>query len=117
MIRSDLDWIVMKTLEKDRSRRYESVSELSADIERHLNDEAVLAGKASTVYKIQKFVRRNKTLCVSFATVLTILLAALAFSYTAFISERNARIGGRLIFRVDPGMIPSTVFRIYCSVS
>ncbi len=47
LIRTDLDWIVMKTLEKDRSRRYESVSELAADVERHLNNEPVLVGRPS----------------------------------------------------------------------
>jgi tetratricopeptide (TPR) repeat protein len=92
LIRSDLDWIVMKTMEKDRNRRYESVSEFTADIKRHLDNEPVLAGRPSIVYKVQKFIKRNRTLCVSSAAVLLILVAALAFSYGSFLKERNARI-------------------------
>ena len=47
LVRGDLDWIVMKSLEKDRARRYETVSDLAADIQRHLNDEPVVAGPPS----------------------------------------------------------------------
>ena len=49
LMRADLDWIVMKALEKDRTRRYDSARDLSADIERHLKDEPVLAGPPSFV--------------------------------------------------------------------
>ena len=56
----DLDWITLKALEKERSRRYASASELSADIDRYLNDEAVLASPPSATYRMKKFVRRNR---------------------------------------------------------
>jgi serine/threonine protein kinase len=56
----DLDWIVMKCLEKDRTRRYETANGLALDIERHLRSEPVVARPPSTGYRIQKFVRRNR---------------------------------------------------------
>jgi serine/threonine protein kinase/tetratricopeptide (TPR) repeat protein len=76
-LRGDLDWITMKALEKDRTRRYASVSELSADILRHLRDEPVLAGPPSTMYSLGKYVRRHKT-AVGFAVVVFALLVAFA---------------------------------------
>jgi non-specific serine/threonine protein kinase/serine/threonine-protein kinase len=59
-LRGDLDWIVLKALEKDRTRRYDSASELAADIRRHLNQEPVLACPPSMLYRFGKFVRRHK---------------------------------------------------------
>jgi eukaryotic-like serine/threonine-protein kinase len=59
-IRGDLDWIVMKCLEKDRTRRYETANGLAVDIERHLSHEPVLARPPSTIYRFRKLVRRNK---------------------------------------------------------
>jgi serine/threonine protein kinase/tetratricopeptide (TPR) repeat protein len=56
----DLDWIVLKALEKDRNRRYGSPSELAADIRRHLNNEPVLAGPPSTAYRLRKFAARHR---------------------------------------------------------
>jgi len=89
LIRTDLDWIVMKTMEKDRNRRYESVSELAADVQRHLDYEPVLAGRPSTVYRVQKFVKRNKTLCVSFVTVAAILIIAVIISsHQAWVAQQ-----------------------------
>ena len=60
MIRGDLDWIVMKTLEKDRARRYDTATELVADIERHLNHEPVKAAAPSILYRLHKFIRRHR---------------------------------------------------------
>ncbi|MFC1792434.1 protein kinase [Planctomycetota bacterium] len=58
-IRGDLDWIVMKTLEKIRDRRYDTVSALASDVRRHLNDEPILARAPSTIYRLHKFFRRH----------------------------------------------------------
>ena len=58
----DLDWIVMKCLEKDRTRRYDTANALAMEIERHLNNEPVLAGPPSGAYRLRKFVRRNRVL-------------------------------------------------------
>src|SRR5213080_3535995 len=60
VLRGDLDWIVMKCLEKDRARRYETANGLAFDIQRHLNNEPVVACPPSNLYKFQKLVRRNK---------------------------------------------------------
>ncbi|MEX2168352.1 MAG: protein kinase [Pirellulales bacterium] len=60
-VRGELDWIVMKALEKDRNRRYETASGFAADIERHLHDEPVEAGPPSAAYRFRKFARRNRT--------------------------------------------------------
>ncbi|MBI4657711.1 MAG: serine/threonine protein kinase [Verrucomicrobia bacterium] len=79
-VRGDLDWIVMKCLEKDRTRRYETANGLAMDIQRYLNYEPVLARPPSTAYRIQKFVRRNKVIVAASATVTVVLLAAVVVS-------------------------------------
>ncbi|MBI2947740.1 MAG: protein kinase [Verrucomicrobia bacterium] len=75
-IRGDLDWIVMKCLEKDRMRRYETANGLGMDIQRYLDNEPVLARPPSTAYRVQKFVRRNKVMVAASATVAVVLVAA-----------------------------------------
>ena len=75
-VRGDLDWITLKALEKDRNRRYASVAELAADVRRHLDDEPVLAGPPSAVYRIRKFIARNR---VAAAAAAGLFIAALAF--------------------------------------
>src|SRR6476469_6911323 len=60
LMRGELDWIVMKTLEKDRNRRYETANGFGADVQRYLNDEPVLACPPSAWYRLRKFARRNK---------------------------------------------------------
>ncbi|MBL9000645.1 MAG: tetratricopeptide repeat protein [Phycisphaerae bacterium] len=60
LVRGELDWIVMKALEKDRQRRYETASGLAMDVKRYLSGEAVLAAPPSNAYRFKKFVRRNK---------------------------------------------------------
>jgi tetratricopeptide (TPR) repeat protein len=60
LVRGELDWIVMKTLEKDRNRRYETAIEFAQDVRRYLHDEPVAACPPSIVYRLRKFVRRNK---------------------------------------------------------
>jgi len=60
LIRGDLDWLVMKCLEKDRTRRYETANALAMDLQRHLNDEPVVACPPSRSYRFQKLIRRNR---------------------------------------------------------
>ena len=72
-LRGDLDLIVMKAIEKDRSRRYDTATALSDDILRHLNDEPVKAAPPGAAYRIRKFVRRNRS-AVAAASVISILL-------------------------------------------
>src|SRR5205814_2676052 len=61
LVRGELDWIVMKTLEKDRNRRYETASGFAADLQRYLADEQVQACPPSAWYRFRKFGRRNRT--------------------------------------------------------
>ena len=84
LVRGELDWIVMKALEKDRKGRYETASALAADVERYLNDEPVQACPPSATYRVCKFVRRNKRVAVmaSFMSgLLGMAIAALVISY------------------------------------
>ncbi|MCX6923585.1 MAG: serine/threonine-protein kinase, partial [Verrucomicrobia bacterium] len=74
-VRGDLDWIVMKCLEKDRTRRYETANGLAADLERHLGNELVVARPPSTGYRVGKFVRRHKVK-VAFALVVALAIVA-----------------------------------------
>ncbi|MGE3311552.1 MAG: protein kinase [Limisphaerales bacterium] len=95
----DLDWIVMKCLEKDRSRRYETANGLAADIKRHLQNEAVSARPPSVTYKLGRAVRRNKVVfasasVVAFSLVLGLSLAALGWRRA--LAERDAAIASRL---------------------
>jgi serine/threonine protein kinase len=76
-LRGDLDWITLKALEKDRTRRYDSASELAADIERHLHDEPVEASPPSKVYRLTKFVRRHR---IGAGTSVVFVLLLIAFA-------------------------------------
>ena len=76
-VRGDLDWIVMKALEKDRTRRYETANGLAEDIERHLREEPVSAGPPSATYRIRKFVRRNRVGVIAASLVGITLIAGL----------------------------------------
>ncbi|MBM4027180.1 MAG: hypothetical protein FJ280_17505, partial [Planctomycetes bacterium] len=76
-VRGDLDWIVMKTLEKDRARRYDTAEDLASDIQRHLEHRPVLAHAPSTGYRLHKFLRRRRFQVVG-VFVLPLLVGALA---------------------------------------
>jgi eukaryotic-like serine/threonine-protein kinase len=78
-LRGDLDWITMKALERDRSRRYGTPSELAADIPRHLENQPVLARPASLGYRLQKYVARNRTMLAATAGLI-LLLAGFALT-------------------------------------
>src|SRR5437867_1707424 len=78
LVRGELDWIVMKCLEKDRNRRYETANGLARDVERYLHDEPVQACAPSTVYRFRKFARRNKAALLTAAVVTVALLLAVA---------------------------------------
>jgi serine/threonine protein kinase/Flp pilus assembly protein TadD len=76
LVAGDLDWIVMKALEKNRSRRYDTANSLAADLQRHLNDEPVLARPPSSAYRFSKFARRNRVGILVAALVTAALVAA-----------------------------------------
>ncbi|MBZ0172753.1 MAG: serine/threonine protein kinase, partial [Phycisphaerales bacterium] len=95
VLRRDLDWVVMRSLEKDRERRYDTANALAAELRRYLDGEAVVAGPPSVVYKLSKFYGKHRT-AVSVTAVLTfILLGAVNVSVVsairARIAERDAR--------------------------
>jgi serine/threonine protein kinase/tetratricopeptide (TPR) repeat protein len=81
-LRGDLDWITLKALEKDRTRRYGSVSDLAADVQRHLRHEPVLASPPSVVYRARKFVRRHRV-GVAVGTLILAVLLVFAAAMTA----------------------------------
>jgi hypothetical protein len=89
LLRGDLDWITMKALEKDRTRRYATVNALAMDVRRHLNDEPVLASPPSAAYRAGKFVRRHRV-GVAAVSALVALLAVFAAVMTVQ-AERIAR--------------------------
>jgi len=76
-LRGDLDWIVMKALEKDRTRRYNSPAELAQDLQRFLRHQPVLAGPPDAAYRIRKFVRRN-WVGTAFASIVLALVVGFA---------------------------------------
>ncbi len=91
LLRGDLDWIVMKALEKDRTRRYETASGLATDIQHHLNNEPVAACPPSNLYRFQKLVRRNKLAFAATSAVIAALILGLGVSTWMFFGEKKAR--------------------------
>jgi len=95
LVRGDLDWIVMKALEKDRTRRYDTASNFAADVLRYLSHRPVEASPPSSVYRFRKFARRNRVAITTAAVVLIALLLGTVVSVTQAIratrAERLAR--------------------------
>ena len=94
-LKGELDWIVMKALEKDRNRRYESASAFGADVQRYLDGESVQACPPSFLYTARKFVRRNQSAFIAAIGMLVMLLVGLGLAYTQFrraiTAERDSR--------------------------
>jgi serine/threonine protein kinase/tetratricopeptide (TPR) repeat protein len=94
LVRGELDWIVMKALEKDRNRRYETAIALSEDIGRYMHDEPVRAGPPSRWYRLRKFVRRNRGPVLAACLVLLTLVAGVAGTSWGMVrafDERDAK--------------------------
>ena len=89
-LKGDLDWIIMKALEKDRGRRYETANGLAMDIQRHLNHEPVMARPPSRVYRLEKLVRRNRVVFAAGSAVTLALVVGLGTSTWLFLREREA---------------------------
>ena len=92
-LKGDLDWIVMKCLEKDRARRYETANGLVADLKRYINNEPVVARPPTAAYRFQKAFRRNKLAFAAASAVTLTLVAGLSFSTWAFLRESKAHAG------------------------
>ena len=90
LLKGDLDWIVMKALEKDRRRRYETANGLAMDVRRFLDNEPVLARPPSRWYRFQKLVRRNRGWFAAAGAVSLTLMVGLGTSTWLFLQERNA---------------------------
>jgi len=94
LVRGELDWIVMKTLEKDRNRRYETANGFAADVQRYLNDEPVQACPPTAGYRLRKFARRNKRGLVTASLLgmaLLLVVATVAGSIGWVLRDRAAR--------------------------
>jgi eukaryotic-like serine/threonine-protein kinase len=85
-LRGDLDWIVMRALERDRSRRYQSPADLAADLQRYLEGRPVLAGPPSRIYRLRKYARRHKSAVAAGLALAITLLAGSAGTTAGFIS-------------------------------
>ncbi|HEY5910546.1 MAG TPA: serine/threonine-protein kinase, partial [Verrucomicrobiae bacterium] len=102
MVHGDLDWIVMKCLEKDRARRYETANALAFDLQRHLNHEPVTAAAPSLLYRARKFVRRNKAgLAVATALILLLISSATVSTWQAIRATQAERSQSRLRRQAD----------------
>jgi serine/threonine protein kinase len=92
LLRGDLDWMVMKALEKDRTRRYDTAVDFVQDIERHLAGEPVVAAPPSAAYRVRKFVRRNKARVILAASISLCVVAAVGVSTIMWLkTEREVR--------------------------
>ncbi len=89
-VRGELDWIVLKCLEKDRSRRYETAAALADDVQRHLADEPVEAGPPTAVYRVRKFVRRHRAAVTAAGLLVGALLAGTAGTTYGMVRAREA---------------------------
>jgi hypothetical protein len=94
-LQGDLDWIVMKALEKDRNRRYETANGLAMDIQRYIDNEPVVARPPSQLYRFKKLVLRNKIVFAASGAVVLALLIGLGMSTWLFFREREARFQER----------------------
>jgi tetratricopeptide (TPR) repeat protein len=95
-LRGELDWIVMKAIEKDRARRYETASALAADVRRYLDGEPVLAAPPGVSYRLRKFVRRNKgTVAAGSLIALSMLAGIVGFAWQARIARQQAQLAQR----------------------
>jgi WD40 repeat protein/serine/threonine protein kinase len=93
LVRGELDWIVMKALDKDRNRRYETANGFAMDVQRYLADEPVLAGPPSTRYRLRKFMKRNRGPVVAATVVFLALVAGVVGTTLALVeATRQQRI-------------------------
>jgi len=96
-LRGDLDWIVMKALEKDRTRRYETASAFAQDVQRHLEDRPVEAGPPGTAYRLRKFAHRNRRKVAAAVLVAVVGLLGLAGTTVGFLRARAEAARSRVV--------------------
>ena len=103
-VRGDLDWIVMKCLEKDRTRRYATANDLAQDVQHYLGNEPVLARPPSNVYRLQKMFRRNRGAFAAAAAVLVTLVTGVTISTWLAIRATNAEHYARESQKLEAGL-------------
>jgi serine/threonine protein kinase len=111
-LHGELDWITLKAMDKDRTRRYQTAHALAEDIQRYLNQEPVLAGPPSTLYRVRKYIRRHQALATGLAAVLLVLLAGLA-GIVAFAvrADRQAHRAQAVVDFLNEDLLTSVVLR------
>jgi eukaryotic-like serine/threonine-protein kinase len=104
-LKGDLDWIVMKALEKDRTRRYSTPMDLSEDVRRHLRNEAVVASPPSAVYRLGKFVRRNRVAVAAALLVIAALILGIVGTSVGLVQARREADASRQVVRLVSGIL------------
>ena len=89
-LRGDLDWIILKAMEKERNRRYQTANSLATDLRRYLHNEPVTARKPSRGYFMRKFFQRNRAACILGVAMLLSLLAGLGTTTVLYLREKDA---------------------------
>ncbi|MBM3883214.1 MAG: hypothetical protein FJ387_26460 [Verrucomicrobia bacterium] len=90
LLRGELDWVVMKALEKDRTRRYETANALATDVQRYLDNEPVLACPPSAMYRFRKLVRRNRLAVAAASAIAAALVLGLSLTTWQFVEKSQA---------------------------
>ncbi len=90
-LHKELEWIPLKAMREERSERYRSASELADDIENYLKGNPLIAGPLTTVYRLKKFMRRNRTLVIGSATILVVLIVGIVVSMLFALGQARAR--------------------------
>jgi eukaryotic-like serine/threonine-protein kinase len=103
LLSADLDWVVMKALEKDRTRRYDSAGSFAEDIERYLRNEAIVARPPSAAYRLRKLAQRNRATVVTAALVAMALLAGTAIA--TWQALRATRAEGNALAAADQALL------------
>jgi len=104
-LKGDLDWIVMKALEKDRTRRYPTPMDLAEDVRRHLSNVPVEASPPSTMYRLRKFVRRNRVAVAAAALVLAALILGIIGTSVGLVRARREADTSRQVVRLVSGIL------------
>jgi serine/threonine protein kinase/tetratricopeptide (TPR) repeat protein len=104
-LKGDLDWIVMKAMEKDRTRRYSTPMELAEDVQRHLRNEPVEASPPSTVYRLGKFVRRNRVVVAAASLVIAALILGVVGTSIGLVRARREAETSRQVVRLMSGIL------------
>jgi len=111
-IDSDLDWIALKCLEKDRDRRYATANGLVADLQRHLNNEAILACPPSATYRFKKLVRRNKLVFTASTVVALALIGGVTMSSWQAVRANRERARAERRLTATLSFVESVFFRV-----